>query len=69
MFQQAHSCLLLWAGIQNSEHLPGQPSGDFLLGVPGQGEELPQVRPHDPGAVLQRACEALLQHGGQGWAC
>jgi len=35
MFQQVHSHFLLWAGIQNSEYVPGQPSGDLLLGVPG----------------------------------
>lgn len=69
MFWQVHSCLLLCPGVQNSEYLPGQPSGDLLLGVPGQGEELPQVRSCDTSGILQRAREAVLQHGGQGWGC
>lgn len=57
------------AGVPSGQRVSRQPSWDHLLGVQGQGQELPSHGTSHPPGVLQGARQTPMQHSGQSmWA-
>lgn len=57
---------LFCSGVPRGQRLPRQPSRYHLLGVQGQGQELPSYGTSHSPRVLQGARQTPIQHTGQG---
>ncbi|CAF88230.1 unnamed protein product, partial [Tetraodon nigroviridis] len=55
--------------VPGGQYLFRLPTGDHLLGVQGQGQELPSSGPPHPAGVLQGTRQTLVQHRRQSLPC
>lgn len=55
---------IFYLGVPGGQCLSRQPSRDLLLGVPGQGKELPSAGSPHPSGVLQGTRQASVQRPG-----